>query len=447
MLRRDACGRVLSHRLSAAIGDPLLRSAYSLMLNVVLTSGLGVAFWIAAARLLPSAAVGRDAALVSAMLVVSTVCQLNFSSVILRFLPVSKLSPARVVLGAYGLTALASLLGGVAFVLVAPRVSKAYVFLARDHTLATVYVLAVAAWGVFALQDSVLTALRRAPWVPLENGVFGALKIAALPALLALSSQHAVFISWVVPMILLVVPVNYFIFKRLIPTRASARDELSPVERFGWRGLIAFMVNDYLATIFIQAASTLLPVLVVGLIGTAQGAYFYVPFTMVSAFDLLFVNVASSMTVEASLSHSRLPQLVCATVRKFGGFLFVGVLVLVAGAGLILLPYGGAYVHAGVPVLRVLACASVFRAVVTLYAAICRVEGHAGRGMAVHGGLFTVVIALTFALGHNGIVYVGYVWLTANCIAAVVVSPKVARTLSIARGSGPAAPLASLEGL
>ncbi len=99
----------------AGVSDPLLRSAYSLILNVALTSVLGVGFWIVAARLLQSASVGRDGALVSAMMVVSTVCQLNFSSVILRFLPSASCGPTGSVLGTYAATAVASLMGGVGF--------------------------------------------------------------------------------------------------------------------------------------------------------------------------------------------------------------------------------------------------------------------------------------------------------------------------------------------
>lgn len=432
-----AAGLPRPPRLKGLLADPLLRSAYSLMLNVVLTSALGVGFWIVAARLFTSATIGRDGALVSAMLVVSTVCQLNFSSVILRFLPISKLDPVRGVLAAYGLTAVVSLLGGSLFVFVAPHVSGSYRFLAHDPVLAVLYVLAVAAWGVFALQDSVLTAMRRAPWVPLENGAFGVLKIAALPLLLALNSTHAVFIAWVVPMVLLVIPVNYVIFVRMMPRRVAPPGELSPVERFGRRGLARFMVSDYVATIFLQAGSTLLPVVVIGLVGTSRGAYFYMPFTIVSAFDLLFVNTASSMTVEASMAHHRLGELVRASCRRFGPLLLAGVAVLVAAATLVLLPYGPAYVRAGAPVLRLLALASLFRAVVSLYAAICRVDGRAERVMGLYAVLVTLTMGLTVALtDHGSVTDAAYAWLIANAVVGFAVLPLVARRMRAPAAEG-----------
>jgi hypothetical protein len=313
-------------------------------------------------------------------------------------------------------------------------VSPSYRFLARDTGLAVMYVFAVSAWGIFALQDSVLTALRRAPWVPLENGVFGVLKIVALPLLLALGSQHAVFVGWVVPMVLLVVPVNWMIFRRMIPSRRRVHDELSPIERFGRRGLAAFLLNDYIGTIFIQAGSTLLPVIVVGLVGTAAGAYFYIPFTIVGAFDLLFVNIASAMTVEASRAHDSWRTIVASTARKFAPLLGAGVVVLVLAAPLVLFPYGPSYVRAGSSLLRLLAVASLFRAMVSFYVAVCRIEGRAARGMALYGILVVMTIGLTLALARRGsVTEVGVGWLIANATVGMLCLPHVARLIGVRR--------------
>jgi O-antigen/teichoic acid export membrane protein len=412
--------------LARDASEPLLRSAYSLMLNVVLNSALGFIFWIAAARLFPANVVGRDSALIAAMLTLSTICQLNMSSGILRFLPIVKLDPTRAVMGAYALTGAATTLFGVMFVIIAPAVSHNYHFLRDDSGIAWAFVIAAVLWGVFALQDAVLTAMRRAPWVPIENSTFGVLKIAALPLLLAASSGHAVFIAWVVPMAMLLIPVNYLIFVKVIPKWPGRGTELSPVERFGWGGLTRFLAQDYLGGIFTQAASTMLPVLIVALLGSSENAYFYIPFTIVSAFDLLFVNVASSLTVEGAMAEARFPLLAQVIVQRFRFVLIPGVLVLVSCASLILLPFGPRYVQAGAPVLRLLACASAFRAVVTLFVVICRIEGRASRILAIQAAIFTMVISLAIVLGKtDGIEGVALAWLIANAIAGCVAALPV----------------------
>ncbi len=419
--------------------EPLLRSAYSLMLNVVLNSAFGFVFWIAAARLFSSGAVGRDSALISAMITLSTVCQLNLSSGILRFLPIVKLDLARAVIAAYLVTALLTALVGTLFVLLAPRVAENYRFLQQDPGIAVAYVVAATLWGVFALQDAVLTALRRATWVPIENSLFGALKIAALPLLLVLGSGHAVFIAWVVPMAMLLVPVNYLIFDRVIPNWPGRGTEPSPVERFGWNGLTRFLAQDYVGGIFTQAASTMLPVLIVALLGNSQSAYFYIPFTIISAFDLLFVNVAGSLTVEGAIAEARFPAHARIIVRRFRFVLIPGIVLLVAGASLILLPFGPQYVRSGAPVLRLLACASAFRALIALYVVICRIEGRASRILTLQAAIFLIVITLTVVLGKaHGIEGVALAWLITNGIAGCAVMPRVMRALS--RGSQLSAP-------
>ncbi len=420
----------LRGRIAANASEPLWRSAYSLMLNVALTSALGFAFWIAAARLFPASTVGRDSALVAAMITLSTICQLNLATAILRFLPIVKLDPARAVVGSYLITGAMTALFGVVFVLVAPEVSAGYGFLRADPAIAVLYVVAAASWGVFALQDAVLTAMRRAPWVPLENAAFGAMKIAALPILLALGAGHAVFVAWVIPMVALLVPVNYLIFRRVLPRRAIPTQELSPVQRFGWHGLARFLTQDYLASIFAQGASTMLPVLIVAILGTTANAYFYIPFTVVSAFDLLFLNVTSSLTVEGAVSGPRLPSLVRDVVRRLRYPLAAGILLLIAGAGLILLPFGPRYVQAGAPVLRLLACASGFRMIGALFVAICRVEGRASRILAMQAAVFLLVVGFTIPLGRlHGIEGVAAAWLMANVLTASLAVPHVWRTL------------------
>ena len=65
----------------------MLRGAYSLLANTALTSVLGMGFWMAAARLYSSVDVGRDTVLISVMIEISTMCQLNMGNGIVRFLP------------------------------------------------------------------------------------------------------------------------------------------------------------------------------------------------------------------------------------------------------------------------------------------------------------------------------------------------------------------------
>ena len=426
--RTAAISRALRSTAAEWTSHPLLLSASSLMLNVVLSSFTGVVFWIVAARVFTSEAVGRDSALISSMIIVAAVCQLNLGSAIIRFLPITKMSPSGAVLRAYAVAAGTSAAGGLAFVLAAPKLAHSYRFLSGHAELSALYVAAVSVWSVFALEDSVLTAVRRAPWVTVENAAYGAARIALLPAILVLGASDGVFVAWAVPLFICVVVVNVLLFTRVMPAHSSARGMPSPIERFGRHGIASFMAQDYVASILFVGSTTFLPVLVVALRGSVDGAHFYMPLMVVSTFDLLFGNVTRSLTVEGAMADRDIPLLVWMTIVRFRWMVVGGILVLIAVARPLLLLFGSAYASTGVSVLRLLACASVFRAVIALYSAICRLEGRAERVLATQAAVFVLTVGLTILLGRTGgLQRVALAWLIANCLTALATTPHAWR--------------------
>ncbi|MFC7762186.1 lipopolysaccharide biosynthesis protein [Catellatospora bangladeshensis] len=120
---------------------------YALTLNTVVSSVLGIAYWALAARLYSPREVGVGTAMVSTMMFLSNLSQLNLNGALARFLPAAGPHRGRLVGYAYGLSYLAALLVSGGFLLIAPLVSDELGFLARTPLLAAAFVLAVAAWG------------------------------------------------------------------------------------------------------------------------------------------------------------------------------------------------------------------------------------------------------------------------------------------------------------
>jgi O-antigen/teichoic acid export membrane protein len=174
----------------------------------------------------------------------------------------------------------------------------------------------------------------------------------------------------------------------------------------------------------------MLPVVVVAFVGSSQSAFFYMPFTLIATFDLMFLNVAAALTVEGAATEQRLADLARLAARRFAPLLLGGITLLLVIAPILLQLYGPAYAAAGTLVLRLLVCASVFRAVTALYIGVCRVEGRGGRILAAQGATFVLVIGLTVLLapGH-GIDGVAIAWLVANGIVGVAVAPRLIQVL------------------
>lgn len=439
-------GAAINRARSELVASPLMESAYSLMVNTGITALVGVGFWVVAARLYPTTVVGRDSALIASMITLSSICQLNMHNGLIRFLPRAGARTTRLAAGAYAVSGLAALILTAGFVVLIPHLSSQFRFMADDWPLALLYVAGTVLWGVFTLQDSALAALRCARWVPVENLAFGLLKLGALPLLLTIGIEHGVFTAWFIPMALLLVPVNWLIFRRAIPRHVEVNSAgESMLTRLGRRRLVAFMAQDYAASVLIQIALTVLPIVVVGLLGSTENAYFYMPFQIVYSFDLLFLNVTISLTVEGALDEVRAAELTRKVVRHFGGLLIVGVVILVAAAPVLLLPFGHAYAANGAPVLRLLAIGSLFRATVFLYSAVSRLQGRGGRILLAEGSLCVLLLGLVFPLGHQlGLTGIALAWVISAAAVAVAVAPHLVRTLrsaqnddSFQRGAAP----------
>ncbi|HEY4451303.1 MAG TPA: hypothetical protein VGN13_06885 [Solirubrobacteraceae bacterium] len=396
----------------------LLRGAYSLLANTAVTSVLGMGFWVLAAHLYATHSLGRDAALIAVLVELSTICQLNLANGIARFLPDLGSGSARALGASYALTATVALLVGSLFALGAPGVSAELRFLGDDTALAVVFVGALALWGVFVLQDSALVATRRAAWLPIENGAFGLLKLAALPALVAAGATDGVFLAWIVPMALLIVPVNLMIFKRALPSHVALAPARSTLELMGAARAARFMLQDYLSSVFAQATVSVLPLIVIARLGANASAYFAMPFTIVAAFDTLAYGACAALVVEAALQPARLRSLARLFARRVLAYLLPAAAACAIAAPVVLLAFGSAYSRQGAGVLRLLLCASALRLLLALFAAICRAQGRGRRLAALELSILVVVLLSAYPLaGAAGIDGVALAWLAANAVA------------------------------
>jgi O-antigen/teichoic acid export membrane protein len=421
----------------------LVRSANSLVVSSGASAVLGAVFWIAAARLFDADDVGRDAALIGAMVELSTICQLNLDNVLVRFLPGVRERAGRVVAGAYGASALLALVLGTAFVLIVPSLSSDFDFLGNDGLLAVAFVVGLMLWGVFTLQDAALTAMRHAHWVAIENSVFGLLKLAALPAAVGLAVGHGVFLAWIVPMAILLVPVNVLVFRSVVARHRAAAPATGgpPLATLGRRGLGAFLAQDYLGQVLMRLGVTLLPVLVVATLGAADNAYFYIPFTIVIAFDMMVLSIGTSIVAESAYDEGLVRDHLRTVVRRYGPLMLAGVAVLVIAAPVVLLPFGTDYAREGDTALRILALACIPRALVFVAGAVWRLQGH-GRWLLGAEALMLVlllgpVVPLAHALQLTG---VALAWLGSASAAGLLAAFWLLRFLRAGDGAAPTPP-------
>lgn len=416
----------------------LATTAWALMANTVTTSALGVVFWGVASRLYSPSRLGASAALISAMILLSTVSQLNLGMGIPRLLPQVRDRRWRPVLGAYVLTAAVGVVVTATFVLLAPLTSDGFDFLGGDRILGLALVGAVVLWNIFALQDAVLTSARWAILVPIENGVFGLLKIGLMIWLARAATDHGVFLGWLLAMLLLLLPVNGLIFGRVLPSgKGSQPDGLVTSLPLAERGRIArYLAVDYVAALLSQGSTAVLPLLVIGVLGREANAYFYSAFLIAAAVGALAHSLSTSLVVEGAHDESELIALTRRSMARYATFVAPAVLVAILAAPVLLIPFGKAYVSEGTTLLRLLLAGTLPQALITLYLGVERVWARVRRVLAIEAA--TVLLVITgaiFGMHLYGLTGVGLAWVVAQMSVGGIVVPRL---LAVIGGKGQA---------
>ena len=391
---RGAPGPSLGRELRRGLRTPLYRDALALLLNSGVTSLIGVAYWTLAARLTSPEVVGLNAALISAMMALATLSHLGLEGALGGFLPRAGAATGGLVKRAYALAAVLALAFATAFVVAAPRLSGQLRDLQRPG-VAALFVAAVLAWSLFALQDSVLTGLGRAVWVPLENILYSAVKLVLVLALAASLGGYGILVSWIVPAALAVVPVSLAVFQIFIPAHLEAYGT-EPAR--GTHLFRRYVAGDGLGMLLAQMNSVLLPILVMEQAGAATAGHFYIPWMLTQSLDLVAVNVGMSLTVQGARTQDQLPSMfrrVLLRTLALMGLLVAGAIV---AAPLVLSLFGAGYANASVEAFRLLLLGLLFRVVITLAICAARAERRPSVVVVLQAGLTVLLLPLAWRL-------------------------------------------------
>lgn len=408
--------------LSRALLNPVYRSGYALVINTAGSTAIGVAYWAIAARMYTSAEVGLSSALTSALILLSSLAQLNLSNALPRFLPQAGRRAGRLIAYSYGASAVVGVVAAAGFVLVMPRLSSKWAILAKSPSLSLMFVGAALIWGIFALEDAALTGLHQAVVVPVENATYGVLKLALLVAVAATLPTTGIFVSWVVPLVVVIPAINWLIFRRYARTGPFATKHSSVTAH----EIARFASVDYIGGLLTQAYGGMLPLLVMSALGSNANGSFYIAWTITAGLSLVPANFGTSLMVEAARAPQRLAELTRGVLLRSVAVTSVGAIVLVALARPILSIYGSAYTHA-TTLLAILAVATLPRMAVQLTWSLDRIAGRVGRAALTQLALGVLVIGGSSLLIHRmGTEGVGIAWTASNVLVAIVRLPTIA---------------------
>lgn len=365
-------------------GRGMVADGLALSASAAITAVAGMIGWILAARLLPPAEVGDTSAFVSGFLLVAGIAELGLGPAVLRWLPRAGSQRRRLL----GRTYLAVLLGGLAGAAIFVLVPAGGEVVHRLPAGAALFVPAAVGWTVFQFQDSVLTGLGQARWVPVENTSFSVLRLVLLGVLAPLTGSLGLVTSWVVPTVAGVLVVSALVFHRVRPGPV-------PGTLPDRREIVRLLAPTYPATVCVVVLYNLVPIIVLHRFGAEANAVFFMVWTAINALDLAATVFVNPLVVRLSAEPGPSRALVTGVSRRLA-LLFVPVLLLgMVLAGVVLAIFGPEYTH-GAGLLRILLVAQFPRLAVIVGVAV---HLAAGRGSVVAGfQAATAALAVGLAL-------------------------------------------------
>lgn len=371
----------------------LYATAFYLWVGAAGAALTGFAFWALVARLYDAHDVGLASAALSALALLSVFSPLGLGLGLIRFLPESGGQGPRLTNAVFASSAAVALVSSVVFLIGVPLWTPSLGFL-REQPL---YFAAFVAFAVIAVLSAMQThafmAVRNPRYI-LIHMMSVQLSRLALPALLAvffgafgimLSAGMALAVGALVGFVLL--------SRALSGYRPALAFDVAAV-----RKLLPFSTANYVADFFLMAPGLILPLLVVGVVGSTQGAYFYISWFLGYLLTSASAHLALSLFAEGS--HDPGSLLVLSR-----NALAAGLAVAVVGAGLlfllgdkVLLAFGGDYAAEGAALLRIVALAAVPAAVVNVYLGTLRVTKRVGEMVVIAGLMAATTLALSYLL-------------------------------------------------
>ncbi|MGW4420976.1 lipopolysaccharide biosynthesis protein [Streptosporangium sp. NPDC004631] len=417
----------LRRRLLRDLRNPLFRNGYALMANTAITAVLGMGYWWLAAQLYEPADFGRGQAVITAMRLFASLTALGFVGALARFIPVAGRRTPELIVRAYVIAGATGMTAALGFLITLPWWGPTYATLGGLGP-GLFFLVAVLVWSVFTLQDVTLAGLRKATWVPVNSLGYGLVKMAMLVGLAFALPRDGIFVSWIIPAAMALIPINIFIFRKVVPRHV--RQTESTARPLALREVGRFLSGDYPGTLSILASVYLIPVLIAARVDEVTFGYFSMAHTLGSLIELLAMNMATSLTVEGAFERHRLASNSRRALRRAFMIIVPVVAVTVLVAPLILRVFGAGFADRGTLLLQLMAVAVLPRVLIEIYLSGLRALGQARRLAAVQVCLAVLVLTGTLLLfPRAGVNAVGYALLLSETLIALTIFPGLRKIL------------------
>jgi len=441
--------------------DSLVRNSLFMMSSTVATALLGYVFWIVAARVFSGAQVGIASAVISLCSTVALLTYLGPAAMLVERLHAYERSRAwsAFLVQMSVATSAATAVVAMAAVPVVEH-SKGYGLFFDTAGAAALTVTGAASWSLLNMYCSAFIAARRAGGLLAVQGLVSLIKVLLVVPLCAAGlGAPGLVVAWVASSVIGVAVGALWLLPRLglgaRPKRTGrrrrayrphyvyrphyayrphysrrarharhARHARAP-QPGGWRtDYLWRLIGQHLTSVGGQVTPIILPILVVLRLGTGPNAYFYITWMIGSVFFMVSPSISNALFAENVRARSGLRTTIVKAFRVISFLLLPAMVIMVVGGKLILSIFGSAYAGVGYGLLVLLAISAVPDAVSNVAVAVYRATNRLRYSASINIGILTLTSVGAWCLMPEfGLLGVGYAWLGAQLLGALVSIP------------------------
>jgi O-antigen/teichoic acid export membrane protein len=397
------------------IRAPLIANSIYLMAGSFGSAALAFIFWILAARLIASEAVGIVVAANSAINILVLLSDLGLGSGIVRYASFEKDKAVEIINSSVAVVWVSSVLLGIVFLIGVPLWSPGIGAIRNDRFLEIGFVLFTAVISLLNLQVAAMLSRRRGSFSFWRYSISSLLSIPFLLILAQTTNDvHAAFLSYNIPNVLIFLTTSILIMPLFFNGyRIFGHFNMAVTLR-----LTRFASANYIATLLWQVPLYALPLIASNVVSAEETAYFYLPWIIAISVISIPQLVSISLFAEGSYNATALFSL----VRKAS----LLILILVTPIILVLWLWGGAILafigkdYANVQLLRLILISIIPYTINMIFTAYLRVSMQLKRLVALSIIMSISVLGLAYTLGSLiGSAGLAIGWLAGQTIASI----------------------------
>jgi O-antigen/teichoic acid export membrane protein len=426
-MRAPAGTRSMTARAREAIGfnRTLLANAGSMVGTSLITSVLGLAFWIVAAHYFDQQSVGVASAATSAMILLGFTGTIGMGTLLMGELPQRESGRWSLVNAALTVAIVAGAVLGLGFGVIAPLLSSDLSPLNETAPALLFFAGGVGLTSLGFVLDQALIGMLHGALQLTRNAIFSFVKLVVLVIFALLVADAGA--PWIYSAWALGTACSLIVLVRFYRWRGEEAMQPDFAVLGGMKGSAASHAAVNMA---LETADLAMPILVVMLLSAKANAAFYVAW-MIAGF-LVMVPLSLSMVLYAigSGSASRIAERFRFTFGVSMAFGLAANLVLLPAAGPVLQLFGSSYSDQATTILHIMALGVFPLTFKTHYVSIHRMQRRlraalpvvwAGTVLELSGGAAGAVL--------GGLRGVAWGWLAGLVIEAIVMAPEVVRGL------------------